>query len=550
MTDRAAEGRLALCVAVVFSKDRPLQLDGALRSLRHHLLDPESLAVKVIWTASSWRNSELYRRLGNEHPYAELIEEKDFKAQLIAATLGYQNVLFVVDDTIFVRPFSVASAAAVLTQDQHVLGFSFRLGRNIDYCYTQNRAQSPPDWRPRADGTLAFRWVGADADFGYPIEVSSSLYRSVDVRPLLKDLRYRNPNTLEAALAGTAGTFSASRPDLACLNVSAAFSAPVNVVQGVFVNRAGDEVPQSAPALAEAFRMGMRLDVEALAGFTTRSPHQEIRLPLKRRGPTIPLVSVVIPCFKQADYLPSAIESVVRQTIPDWEIVVVDDGSPDETAQVFERCAGLHPDRRMSLIRQSNMGVAAARNAGIARSLGIYVLPLDADDEVAETMLELTSELLDQDPSIAFVYTDAVHLRGDTIHVVPAEDFDPSRECEINQPNYAALFPRSTWETAGGYNSNMVWGHEDWDFWLSCVDHSLLGRRVPQPLFRYRVRPDTRYSTALEHDRELLDLLRRNHPALFSLRMRAMRLMGHLSRRIAWWVRGGLWTKLRPPSVR
>jgi hypothetical protein len=536
---RQAEANAARVVAVVFSKDRPLQLDGTLRSLRLHAADADELSVKAIWTASGRRQLELYRRLAAEHPGAEWIEERDFKSQLVAATRGYDYILFLVDDAIFVRPCSVASAAAVLAADPLVVGYSFRLGRNIDYCYSLRRAQTLPPSQTRPDGALTFRWVEADADFGYPIEISSSLYRTEDIRPLLERLPYRNPNTLEAAMSRAARSFAARRPLLACPDRSVAFCAPVNIVQQVFPNRAGEETPQTAEALAEAFRMGMRLDVTALADLSTNSPHREVRLPLRQQGPRIPLVSVVIPCYKQAEYLPSAIESVVRQTLSDWEIVVVDDGSPDDTAQVFARLGAAHPEQSMTLVRQPNSGLAAARNAGISASRGLYVLPLDADDEIAETMLEATTTLLDADRSVAFVYTDAVHFREGSSEIVPAEDLSPRRECEVNQPNYAALIPRSVWEAAGGYNPNMTWGYEDWDFWLSCIDHGLVGKRLPQPLFRYRVRPGSMFSSALAHDRELRRQLRRNHPRLYTPRRRAVRLMRHSARRLVSRLRRG-----------
>jgi glycosyltransferase involved in cell wall biosynthesis len=527
-------------VAVVFSKDRPLQLDGTLRSLRAHALDLDQVLVKVLWTASGWRQSALYERLAEKHPDTEFVEERAFKSQLIASVQEFSSVMFLVDDTIFVRPFSIAVAASALDEDSLAIGYSLRLGRNIDYCYSLNKPASQPAWEPRTDGSLAYRWAGADGDFGYPLELSSSIYRAADVCPLLSRLDYRNPNTLEAALSREATRLADSLPVLICPDVSVAFSTPVNVVQQVFPNRAGLAAPQTSEQLAEAFRAGMRLDVQELAGYPANAPHQEIQLPLKKLGSRIPLVSVVIPCFRQAEYLPRAMDSVLRQTTADWELVVVDDGSPDDTAQVFERYRDLHPEVALFLVRQPNAGLAAARNAGIAASHGIYVLPLDADDEIEERMLERASAVLDSDRSIAFVYTDAIHASHDSELIVPAEDFDPGRECDRNQPNYAALFPRSVWKTIGGYNPNMLWGYEDWDFWLSCVDHSLIGRRLPEPLFRYRVRPNSMFSNATAHDRELREILRRNHPALFTPRRRATRFMRRSAGRLSWLLRQGL----------
>jgi GT2 family glycosyltransferase len=531
----------ASVVVIAFSKDRPLQLDAVLRSMQHHALDAKSPAIKVLWTASNWRDWELYRRLGRDHPGVELIEERSFKTQLVAATLGFDYIAFLVDDSIFFRSFSVTSAVAILESDPLLIGYSFRLGRNIDYCYSMNQAQTQPAWEPRPDGTLTYRWVGQEADFGYPIEVSSSLYRSADIQPLLERLPYRNPNSLEAALSAAAASLSARLPMLACPENSVAFGAPVNLVQKVFANRAGAEDAQSVQALSEAYRRGMRLDMDGLADFNTNSPHREIQLPLKELGPKLPLVSVVIPCFGQAEYLPAAIGSMFRQTVSDWEIVVVDDGSPDDTSAVFETLKAAHPDQSMALVRHANSGLAAARNAGFTESRGIYVLPLNADDQFAETMIEKTAALLDSGMSVAFAYTDAVHASEGSRQVIPAEDFDPDRECDINQPNYAALMPRSVWERAGGYNTNMKRGYEDWDLWLSCIDHSLLGRRVPEPLFLHQVRPDSMFSSAREHDRELRALLRRNHPRLYTPRRRTVRFIRRLTRLLGLGLRLGAW---------
>ena len=89
-----------------------------------------------------------------------------------------------------------------------------------------------------------------------------------------------------------------------------------------------------------------------------------------------PVVSVVIPCYRQAHFLPDAIESVLAQTYPHFEIIVVDDGSPDDTRAV----AGRYPGVRC--LRQRNRGLSAARNAGLAASIGTYVVFLDADDRL------------------------------------------------------------------------------------------------------------------------------------------------------------------------
>jgi len=118
----------------------------------------------------------------------------------------------------------------------------------------------------------------------------------------------------------------------------------------------------------------------------------------------LPAVSVIIPCYQQAEYLAEAVESVVAQTFTDWESVIIDDGSPDATAAMAEKLIASHPDRRIRLVRQANQGLPSARNSGIAASAGRYILPLDADDLLMPEMLARTVGLLESDPTVAKDY--------------------------------------------------------------------------------------------------------------------------------------------------
>jgi glycosyltransferase involved in cell wall biosynthesis len=121
------------------------------------------------------------------------------------------------------------------------------------------------------------------------------------------------------------------------------------------------------------------------------------RIGLGDRGVGKPSVSVVIPCFNQAHYLGEAIESALEQTIPPAELIVVDDGSDDNSFEVARR----YPEvlRR----RQSHRGVAAARNAGMAASGGEFLVFLDADDRLLPRALEVGTEALGRLPQVAFV---------------------------------------------------------------------------------------------------------------------------------------------------
>lgn len=230
-------------------------------------------------------------------------------------------------------------------------------------------------------------------------------------------------------------------------------------------------------------------------------------------------MSVVIPCYRQAVYLAEAVESVVGQTYRDWEIVIVDDGSPDDAATVAGGLIAAHPDRPMRLIRQNNLGLAAARNAGIAASSGRYILPLDADDLLMPEMLHRTVGLLDAEPGVAIAYTDFEHFGADRRRVRVGV-WDIEALAYSNQLGICSLFRREVWAAVGGYNPNMARGYEDWDFWIGAAERGFQARHIAEPLFRYRLKVESRDTVAWGHRRALRRQLARNHPSVYSRRRR------------------------------
>ncbi len=508
--------------AVIFSKDRALQLDATLRSLELNCDDLDIAEVRVLYKTSAPRYSAGYRILASKHTRVAFHREVDFKADLVSLVDGSDYVLFLVDDTLFVGGLSIEAAIGVPKRDPTCLGFSYRLGPNTTYCYAVDKPQRLPVFEEIGSGLLAFDWTEADHDFGYPLELSSSLYRSSDLLPLLRDLDYRNPNTLETALSQRASSFRGSRPRLACYPQSVAVSVPANLVQTAWDNRSDGRPHLSAEALDRRYADGARLDVEQYRGFVPKACHQELEF-LFRKDPAIPTVSVVTRCYNQAQYLPEAVHSVVAQTFTDWEIVIVDDGSPDDTAEVARRLADEYGER-IRLVRQANAGLSGAMNAGVAAALGRYILPLDADDMIEPTMLEKTLEMLEQDEGIAIAYTDLQQF-GEGSDVIQARDFDPARLPEANHLNYCSLYRLEVWDAVGGYNPNMTWGYEDWDFWVGAAEKGHLARRIPEALFLYRIRSDSMFSTTRLHDAELRRRMRLNHPLTYRTTRRVWRWM-------------------------
>ena len=195
-------------------------------------------------------------------------------------------------------------------------------------------------------------------------------------------------------------------------------------------------------------------------------------------------VSIIIPCYNQGGYLTEAIRSVQQQTYQDIEIIVVDDGSDDqETLRTLKDDHG--PKTRV--LRTENQGLSAARNYGISEARGTYILPLDADDMIGDGYVEEAVRVLDKYPEIGIVYCEAEHfgVRGGRWDL---PEFSLEGILWGNIIFCSAVFRKRHWEEVGGYNINMVYGWEDWDFWLTLIQLNLKVYKIPRIYFFYRLK--------------------------------------------------------------
>lgn len=200
-------------------------------------------------------------------------------------------------------------------------------------------------------------------------------------------------------------------------------------------------------------------------------------------------VSIIIPCYNYGRYLTDAVESVVQQTFQDFEIIIVNDGSTDETEYVAESLVKKYHNYRIVLINQENSGKPAiSRNIGIAASKGQYILCLDADDKIASTMIKECLKVLENNPTFSIAYTDRLDFEG-VEEVVQAGDYNFDKLKYENHISYCAVYRREVWDQVGGYRPNVT-GCEDWDFWVAAGARGFNGYHISKPLFKYR-RHDT-----------------------------------------------------------
>lgn len=248
-----------------------------------------------------------------------------------------------------------------------------------------------------------------------------------------------------------------------------------------------------------------------------------------------PTVSVVVPCYGQARFLDACIASLRAQTMSEWEAVIVDDGSPDDTQCVAAELVAT--DTRVRLVSKLNGGLASARNAGLTAATGEFVQFLDADDLIEPRKLEHHVEYLRQHAEIDVVFGNAWYFddakpqrrvrAGGASWWAQRDDWiarrarDPApnvvKLLRRNQfPVCAPLVRRRATERVGGFDEELCL-LEDWEFWLRCA---AAGSR-----FEFRVSPETAalvrmHGTSMSVDKRLM---MRAELAL------AMKALGYLS---------------------
>ncbi len=201
------------------------------------------------------------------------------------------------------------------------------------------------------------------------------------------------------------------------------------------------------------------------------------------------MFSIVIPCYGKAGYLPETLDSVLAQTCDCWECLIVDDGSPDETASIAKNY--IDRDTRFRYLFQSNAGVSQARNFGIRNARYHFILTLDADDKIHPSYLEKAQQVFNSQPNIDIVYSDKAYFDG-KIGVRQLPDFSIEAMLYENVVNIASVFRKEVWEKTGGYSPDFKHGAEDRDFWLSAVECGFTFYKIPEVLFYYRVLPQSR----------------------------------------------------------
>jgi glycosyltransferase involved in cell wall biosynthesis len=192
-------------------------------------------------------------------------------------------------------------------------------------------------------------------------------------------------------------------------------------------------------------------------------------------------ISVVTPCYNHGKYIPEMLGSVLNQTFQNFEVIIVNDGSTDDTRKILD---GIHHEK-VNIFHTKNFGPAHARNLAIKKARGEIIMNLDADDKIGPQFLEKCHDIFVKHPNAGIVYSDVEFFGAKTgPFILPVYSLDEMLQGNSIVAN--ACFRRSDWKKTKGYSHAMTHGYEDFDFWLSIIE---LGRdvyQIKEPLVFYR----------------------------------------------------------------
>lgn len=198
-----------------------------------------------------------------------------------------------------------------------------------------------------------------------------------------------------------------------------------------------------------------------------------------------PIVSIIIPCYNHGLYITEAIESIeITKDKYSIEIIIVNDGSTDlGTIQVLNDLR----KKGYFVLNQKNGGLANARNRGIERAKGKYILPLDSDNKVEKPYLNKVIDILEANTEIDIIYGNAMQF-GEESGIWVLSDYNLQHLLLSNFIDACAVYRKTVWIKNGGYDEKMpIMGFEDWDFWLKSSVNNFKFYHIQDVCFQYRV---------------------------------------------------------------
>ena len=221
--------------------------------------------------------------------------------------------------------------------------------------------------------------------------------------------------------------------------------------------------------------------------------------------------TIIITSFNKEAFLKEAIESALNQSYDNFELLIIDDGSTDNSQQVIKE----FQDPRITTIFKENEGVIKTRNRAIKEAKGQYIVQLDGDDILGKDFLQKTIPEIENNSTVGIVYC-ATKLFGAKDKIWDLGEYSIEKQLTTNQIVITALFKKDDFLKTNGYNQDFSEGLEDWDFWLSLIELGIEVKQLNDVEFYYRILPDSRNNFTKEKEERIKNLIWKNHKELYA----------------------------------
>ena len=224
-----------------------------------------------------------------------------------------------------------------------------------------------------------------------------------------------------------------------------------------------------------------------------------------------PLISIIIPCYNDDRFVEQSVRSALNQTYPEIEVIVIDDGSNLATKLVLQK----NERSITALITQDNQGQSNARNKGIEKANGEYILTLDSDDFLETTFCEKAINMIEGKEEVKIVTCYAKRIRQSDYDIFMPRGGFLKDFLKYNCALGTSLFRKKEALAIGGYDESMKKGFEDWEFFIRLLKDGGKAVVIPEPLYNYRKRGNSTTAIANKNKYSLLRYIYSKHEDLF-----------------------------------
>jgi glycosyltransferase involved in cell wall biosynthesis len=227
-----------------------------------------------------------------------------------------------------------------------------------------------------------------------------------------------------------------------------------------------------------------------------------------------PLVTIIMPVYKNVKWLPEAINSVIGQKYDNYELVVVNDGSPEDVNYFIKPFLNFNKIKYYKY--DTNKGISYARNFGISKSSGQYILPVDADDIIYDPkwLIDSVSQINEETIVTSFAGLCDENMNSKK-QIWPDDKIDRTWSKIINRNNIvvSSMYPKSMWEKIGGYDEKML-SWEDWEFWIRAYKAGYKLIRLNHVYYHYRQNENGNLNKPKASYSDIEKYFRNKHPII------------------------------------